>query len=271
MTTYRFSAAHLAWLVFATFSSAIIASETSDATAPAPPLAAACHACHGANGVSAAADVPNLAAQKRAYLATQLHAFRSGARPHELMGAIARQLTDADIAALSTWWSVQPFPATAAAAAAPASLMRFPSGFPQGFVHYDTINIPDDESVNLLYANQTALDQVRAHGRPGPGAVLIVASHRVRRDADGKPIADADGHWLPDALQSYSGMEARAGWGAQLPTLLRNGDWHYGLFGVDGEPRVGALHARCLACHQPRDADGFVFTIEALRRKASAR
>ena len=70
-----------------------------------PPAAAPCAACHGANGLSVMPDAPNLAAQPRAYLVEQLKAFRSGKRASETMNLMAKNLSDADIQALSDWYS----------------------------------------------------------------------------------------------------------------------------------------------------------------------
>ena len=39
------------------------------------------------------------------YTTTQLRAFRSGERKHEVMGVIARQLSDSDITALAAWFA----------------------------------------------------------------------------------------------------------------------------------------------------------------------
>ncbi len=76
------------------------------AQAPAAPAAArACITCHGANGLSVTPDAPNLAGQPQIYLAAQLRAYRGGQRPHEVMGVIAKTLSDDDIAALAAWYS----------------------------------------------------------------------------------------------------------------------------------------------------------------------
>src|SRR3954447_21454448 len=68
----------------------------------------ACQACHGSAGIGTAPDIPNLAGQKTGYLAAQLTAFRTGDRKHELMNAIASQLSDADIADLVAFWTSLP-------------------------------------------------------------------------------------------------------------------------------------------------------------------
>lgn len=65
----------------------------------------ACATCHGMNGLSVMPDAANLAGQSEIYLSAQLKNFRSGKRVHEVMGFIAKPLTDDDIANLSAWYS----------------------------------------------------------------------------------------------------------------------------------------------------------------------
>ncbi|MEF7613575.1 c-type cytochrome [Aquincola sp. MAHUQ-54] len=64
-----------------------------------------CAVCHGPNGLSTAPDAPHLAGQPALYVAAQLRAYRSGARAHEVMGVMAKPLTDADIDNLAAWFS----------------------------------------------------------------------------------------------------------------------------------------------------------------------
>ena len=64
-----------------------------------------CQGCHGPKGISTSPIWPNLAGQKEAYLAKQLHAFKSGARKDPTMSAMAKPLSDADIANLAAYYS----------------------------------------------------------------------------------------------------------------------------------------------------------------------
>lgn len=64
-----------------------------------------CMVCHGPIGVSSAPDAPNLAGQPQVYLTSQLRAYRSGGRRHEVMNVIARPLSDQDIDDLAAWYS----------------------------------------------------------------------------------------------------------------------------------------------------------------------
>ena len=67
--------------------------------------AASCAGCHGANGVSAVPTYPNLAGQKEAYLVKQLKAFKDGSRKDPTMNAMAKPLSDADMANLAAYFS----------------------------------------------------------------------------------------------------------------------------------------------------------------------
>lgn len=68
----------------------------------------ACQNCHGPGGTGQPPFGPYLAGLHRDYLEAELRAWRRGARrsdPSGQMGVIARQLTDADIAALAAYYA----------------------------------------------------------------------------------------------------------------------------------------------------------------------
>ena len=67
--------------------------------------AQACAVCHGPLGLSSTPDAPHLAGQPAMYLSSQLLAYRSGARKHEVMTLMAKPLTDDDITKLAAWYS----------------------------------------------------------------------------------------------------------------------------------------------------------------------
>ncbi|WP_245848453.1 c-type cytochrome [Actibacterium ureilyticum] len=64
-----------------------------------------CADCHGADGIALFEDAPNLAGETTIYIDTQLKAFRTGKRHHEIMSEIASQLSDADIRAAADWYA----------------------------------------------------------------------------------------------------------------------------------------------------------------------
>jgi len=238
----------------------LFASSATLAEAP-PAKVATCQACHGAAGVSIAPDIPNLAGQKATYLARQLEAFKAGTRKNDLMAAMAAQLSPDDIKALSAYWSSLPPAPTDAAATAPhaatVSAMTLPKDFPQGFVEYKREQNESTQTLTLRYANKLAVEAARA-GKPLPeGSILLTVNYA--------PQIGTDGRWTPGPVKTYVGMETRAGWGDTIPPLLRNGNWNYGVWSADGTPRLALQQPRCLACHQPKAADSYVFTLAALK------
>ena len=80
------------------------------ADADAPRLARqVCAACHGAHGNSSRAEVPSLAGQGEAYLRDQLRQFaaQGGRRASGVMGAIAVNLSPAQMDTLADWFAHQ--------------------------------------------------------------------------------------------------------------------------------------------------------------------
>ena len=66
-----------------------------------------CAACHGADGKSVANANPHLAGQHAAYIAAQLAAFKSGARPSPIMQGMATGLTPEDMLNVGAYFEMQ--------------------------------------------------------------------------------------------------------------------------------------------------------------------
>ncbi|MEO0957465.1 MAG: cytochrome c [Pseudomonadota bacterium] len=67
--------------------------------------AAQCRVCHGLDGIARMPIAPHIAGENEQYLVTQLRAFRSGKREHEIMSVVAGALSDEDIDDLSAWYA----------------------------------------------------------------------------------------------------------------------------------------------------------------------
>lgn len=67
-----------------------------------------CVSCHGPSGIGVGDAFPALAGQPAQYIAGQLQAWRQGTRkndPNDLMGHVARGLTDAEVQAVSEYFA----------------------------------------------------------------------------------------------------------------------------------------------------------------------
>lgn len=68
-----------------------------------------CVACHGADGIALIEDAPNLAGETTMYIDTQLKAFRTGKRTHDIMTGIAAEMSNDEIRAVAEWYAAVEF------------------------------------------------------------------------------------------------------------------------------------------------------------------
>ncbi|MGP1680257.1 MAG: cytochrome P460 family protein [Burkholderiales bacterium] len=242
--------------------------QAADVEAGKAMVATVCAACHGANGVSVSDAIPNLAAQRAGYIAAQLKALKEGTRKHPIMNAIAAQLSAEDMANVAAYFAAQAGAVTGVKSAFLPNVARTHVGFPEGyketFTKYHTINFPATRQVRYYYANKAAVAAARA-GQPLPdGSVLFAEVYAAKLGGDGKPAAGSDGFYAADKLLFYTAMAREAGWGKDIPEMLRNRDWNYAVFTADKQHRPGVNQAQCLACHKPLDNVSYTFTLKQL-------
>jgi cytochrome c553 len=249
--------------------------QAADLEAGKARAATVCAACHGANGMSVSDTIPNLAAQRSGYLEAQLKAFKDGTRkpqsttsPAAIMNAIATQLSADDIANVAAYFAAQPGAATGAKSALLPNVAKtqvsFPEGYKESFTKYHTISFPATRQVRYYYANKVAVAAAKA-GKPLPdGSVLFAEVYSAKLGADGKPVMGGDGFFVAEKLVAYTAMARAAGWGKDIPEMLRNENWNYAVFTTDKQHRPGVNQAECLACHKPLDNVSYTFTLKQL-------
>jgi cytochrome c553 len=83
----------------------VTANALADAESAKATATSLCAGCHGPQGISAVDAYPNLAGQKKAYLASALKAYREKTRTNGMMNAMASSLKDQDIDDLAAYFS----------------------------------------------------------------------------------------------------------------------------------------------------------------------
>jgi Cytochrome P460 len=134
---------------------------------------------------------------------------------------------------------------------------------------YMTVDRSDNNQFREYYANATAAAAAIA-GAPLPaGSMLTGVLFKARLDAQGTPLKGPDQRFIKDELIGYIVMEKQAGWGAQIPSELRNGEWEYQLFTAAKIVNDKANLKACYECH--RDKVGaqkdFVFSLDRIAKK----
>ncbi len=246
----------------------------ADAEAGKAKVAQVCAACHGAAGVSVSDTIPNLAAQRAGYIETQLKALKDGSRKAPIMNAIAAQLSAEEMANVAAYFASLPGAAAAAKSEFLANVaktsVRFPEGYEKSFTKYHTINFPATKQVRYYYANPGAVKAAKEGKALPDGSVLFAEVYSAKLDAEGKPVTGADGFFVVDKLVAYTAMEREAGWGKDVPEMLRNEDWNYAVFTAAKQHRPGVNQAECFACHKPLDKASYTFTLKELAQAKTA-
>ena len=71
-------------------------------------LAATCANCHGTNGRAVeGSSVVSIAGLDKAYMVTQMKAFKAGTRPATIMHQLSKGYSDAQIETLATYFAAQ--------------------------------------------------------------------------------------------------------------------------------------------------------------------
>ncbi len=243
-------------------------SQAADIEAGKAKVATVCAACHGTAGVSVSDAIPNLAAQRAGYLEAQLKALKEGTRKNPIMNAIAAQLSPDEMANVAAFFAAQPGAEKGAKSSFLPNVAKthvsFPEGYKDTFTKYHTINFPATKQVRYYYANKAAV-QAAKEGKALPdGSVLFAEVYAAKLDAGMKPAMGSDGFFVADKLVAYTAMASGAGWGSDMPEMLRNGNWNYAVFTTDKQQRPGVNQAECLACHKPLDKESYTFTLKQL-------
>lgn len=152
----------------------------------------------------------------------------------------------------------------ATAGTAGPNKVTFPAEYKTNHVLYATVDRPDHKMVRDLYASREAVKMAKA-GRPLPsGAVITMEVYTAKVNDRGEPVKDANGRFIKDAMIGIFVMEKRTGWGTEYRDDLRNGEWEYASFSVDGRPLEKTETTACFQCHKPMRGQDFVFTLPQL-------
>src|SRR3954469_2560785 len=203
--------------------------QAADIEAGKAKAAAVCGACHGVNGASVSDTIPNLAAQRAAYIEGQLKAFKEGSRrapnatsPVATMAAIAAQLTPAEMADVAAYYAALPAADKGAKSAQFANVAKtnvtFPDDYKQSFVKYHTINFPATKQVRHYFANKAAL-QAAKDGKPMPLGSYFLAEGYAPQLQHGTPVTGPDGFYVAEKPLFYTAMATGPGWGREIPDM----------------------------------------------------
>jgi hypothetical protein len=154
----------------------------------------------------------------------------------------------------------------AIAAQAGGDKIAFPENYASGAL-YTTVDRADNKQYRELYVSPPSAIDAAKKGEPLPsGTVLTLVQYAAKLDPQGAPEKDANGGFIKTSIVAYTVMEKRAGWGAEYPDNVRNGEWEYQAFKADKTPNTAANLTACFNCHKPLGAaPDYVYSYDRLK------
>jgi len=126
----------------------------------------------------------------------------------------------------------------------------FPTGYQTTFKLLYTFDNYQNRQIRRVYGNAAA-----ASVRPGDvfnfpyGSIILFESYTVQQDANGEPVLDNDGRFIPATLTTIFVMRKEKGFGVDYGEL-RTGEWEYVGYRPDGSyANPPATTAACALCH----------------------
>lgn len=128
--------------------------------------------------------------------------------------------------------------------------VEFPKCYATTFAVLRTVVRDEGAKVVTIYGNAAAASVTNKTQLPYPyGSVIVMETSATRKDADGKPIKDADGKLQKDKVLGMHVMRKEKGYGESYQTN-RSGEWEYVEYRADGSYLTPpAKSASCSECH----------------------
>jgi len=143
--------------------------------------------------------------------------------------------------------------------------IQFPADYKTTFTNYlnlDRTQNPDQ--IIRLYANDIALEGLRASGEFPEGSILMGEIYKAKKDPEGKVMVSRLGRRIKGDLALLAFMEKQKGWGDGRAEGLGTGDWDFAAFKPDGTRAKKDLN-ECRACHAPLADTRYTFSYEHLK------
>ena len=95
--------------------------------------------------------------------------------------------------------------------------IAFPEGYQTHFVRYATVDKPKRKTVRFFYVNPEALADAKPQQDAPHGTVLIMEDHKAKLGADGNPLMDSRGRFIPTTeVTNVFVQEKQPGWGRRV-------------------------------------------------------
>ena len=110
----------------------------------------------------------------------------------------------------------------------------FPKDYADKFQVLRSVNRAEKQQVVTVFGNKLAASVTRTNDLPYPyGSVIVMETTDAAKDAQGKPLADGQGHFRKDKVVGLHVMRREKDFG-EAYRQHRTGEWEYTEYRADG-------------------------------------
>lgn len=145
--------------------------------------------------------------------------------------------------------------------------LKLPVDYKNWPVYLRDVQRPELKQIRDIYINPQGLKSSRPFAY---GTMMVMELHSVKTGADGQPVLDANGKLQKQGLSKTFVMGKGPGWGQDVPTEQRTGEWVFAAYDASGNS-LGKDMSACRGCHVPLKDTDFVARVpefEAARSNA---
>ena len=114
-----------------------------------------------------------------------------------------------------------------------ADRVGFPKDYRETYTLLRRVNRTEKQQVVTVYGNHPAATIQRPGDLPYPyGSIIVMETAGARKDAQGKPLLDAEGYYRKDQVVGLHVMRREKGFGAAYGKN-RTGEWEYAEYRAD--------------------------------------
>ena len=126
----------------------------------------------------------------------------------------------------------------------------FPADYRNTFKLFYVFDNYQNRQIRAVWGNAVAASVTPSNVFNFPyGSVILFESFTVMQDADGEPLLDQNGRYVPNVMNQLFVMRKERGFGADYKEL-RNGEWEYVAYRPDGTYATTPQNSgSCALCH----------------------
>ena len=123
------------------------------------------------------------------------------------------------------------------------------------------VDVPLRGTLREVYIDRISGRLARLTGQLPYGTKLVMRDFGAAPDGKGGWLT-RNGQFVPGEPTGVLVQEKEKGWGARHPASIRNGEWEYAVYTLQGQPIAIDAEKSCMGCHKQVENTDYTFLVQ---------